>query len=116
MNFKEVYFNEKLNGDGSNIKDNYHSMSELYFHRMCLFAVLCKTFSDKSWKSKLHHDGTMFDGGYFIVGIETPKGQYSYHYSLKYWDLFECKILDKAPIYDGHEPSDIDRLFSLSIK
>lgn len=80
MNFKEIYFNEKLNGDGSNIKDNYHSMSELYFHRMCLFAVLCKTFSDKSWKSKLHHDGKVEE------------------------------------VHDGHEPSDIDRLFSLSIK
>lgn len=54
----------------------------------------------------------MFDDS-FIVGIDTAKGQYSYHYGLKYWDLFDIKELDKAPVYDGHKPEDISRLLSL---
>ena len=55
----------------------------------------------------------MFDDS-FIVGIETPEGQYSYHYDLKFWDLFDdIEELEKAPKYDGHMPKDITRLLSL---
>lgn len=95
-----------------NVSDGYHTFGELYYHRMVLFSVICNTFKEISWKSKLHSDGTMFDG-YFIVGINTPKGQYTYHYELKYWDIFNVEELEKAPEYDGHKPEDIARLLSL---
>ena len=36
--------------------------------------------------------------------------------TLKYWDLFDVKELNKAPEYDGHTPDDIDRLYSLLFK
>lgn len=95
------------------VSDKWHTFDELYYHRMILFLTIQKAHKEKSWKSKLHHDGTMFDDS-FIVGIETPEGQYSYHYNLKYWELFdEIKELDKAPEYDGHKPEDIIRLLSL---
>lgn len=95
------------------LSDGWHTFEELYYHRMILTLVICKQNKDKAFKSKLHHDGTMFDDS-FIVGIMTPKGQFTYHYDLKYWDLFEdIPELEKAPIYDGHKPSDIDRLLSL---
>lgn len=42
MNLKEMYRDAKLNGDGSDIHDDYHTMSELYFNRMVLFATICK--------------------------------------------------------------------------
>lgn len=51
--------------------------------------------------------------GYFIVGITTPEGQFSYHYDLKYWDLFDVNEIKHAPEWDGHTPEDIGRLLSL---
>ena len=99
--------------DVSQISDGYHTFDELYFHRMILFAVICKVYGDKAWKSQLHHDGTMYNN-YFIVGISTPKGQYSYHYHMQYWNHFDgVKELPKAPKWDGHQPSDVTRLLSL---
>lgn len=102
-----------LNTEIDTISDGYHTFDELYFHRMILFSVICKQNKEKSWKSKLHHDGTMFKD-YFIVGIDTPLGQYSYHYHMEYWDHF-CEIaeLEKAPKWDGHTPDQVHRLLSL---
>lgn len=94
------------------ISDGYHTFNELYYHRAVLFSVICNQNKDIAWKSKLHSDGTMYDG-MFIVGITTPQGQYSYHYDINLWSLFDVKELDKAPEYDGHLPKDIDRLKSI---
>ena len=94
------------------ISDGFHTFDELYYHRMILFAVICNTYKEKSSKSKLHKDGTMYNG-YFIVCVTTPEGDYSYHYDEKYWDLFDVKELDNAPKWDGHKPKDITRLLSL---
>ena len=95
------------------ISDGYHTFDELYHHRMMLFLTIMKIHRDKSWKSKLHDDGTMYDN-YFIVGINTPEGQYSYHYHMENWEHFkDIKELEKAPKYDGHQPKDINRLLSL---
>ena len=98
--------------DIGKINDGSHTFDELYYHRMMLFAVICNTYKDKAWKSRKHEDGTMFDD-YFIVGITTSKGDYSYHYHKDYWDLFKVTEINTAPEWDGHEPKDIDRLFSL---
>jgi hypothetical protein len=56
----------------------------------------------------------MFEG-MFIVGIETPEGQATYHYDIEpYWDLFKVKELEKAPKWDGHTSNDaIKRISSL---
>lgn len=118
---KIEYVNERDNGIGSDIRDDYHTMSELYYNRMILFSVICglvnKNNNDKvyAWRSKQHNeeDGIMFDG-FFIVGVTTPEGEYSYHYQLKYWDHFDtCRTLDNAPKYDGHTSKDIGKLYSL---
>lgn len=95
-----------------NISDGYHTFDQLYFDRMSLFSVICNTYADKSWKSKQHHDETMFDG-YFIVGIETPMGHFTYHYKLEFWDCFNVTVLDKAPEWDGHTAKHIYRLLTL---
>lgn len=99
----------KINGETS---DGYHTFNELYYHRMILFAVICNTYKSKSWKSKLHDDGTMFDN-YFIVGVTTPQGEYTYHYEMKYWNIFKVTEINNAPTWDGHKPEDITRLLSL---
>jgi len=108
------------------VKDEYHSIHELYQHRMALTIALTKFIArlhDKppgssQWcfRSKLHHDETMFEGGYFIVGICWQKNmEISYHYKLKHWDKFDhCVTLDKALEYDGHTSQDvIERLIKL---
>lgn len=90
-----------VTGDTS---DGYHTFNELYHHRAVLFSVIVKAFPDHAWKSRKHHDGTMYDG-MFIVGIETPDGQATYHYDVDpYWDMFKCKELEYAPEWDGHTP------------
>ena len=61
-----------------NISDKWHTFGDLYYHRMVLTYMILKNYPNLSWKSKEHHDGTMFDDS-FVVGINTPKGQYSYH-------------------------------------
>ena len=99
-----------------NISDGWHTFDELYYHRMVLFSVILNQNKEISWKAKKHHDGTMFDDDSFICGIETPAGQYTYHYNLKYWDKFDVKELEYAPKYDGHKPKDIDRLFSFEVE
>lgn len=88
-----------------NTSDGYHTFNELYHHRAILFSIIVKAFSDKAWKSLRHHDGTMYDG-MFIVGIDTPEGQATYHYDINpYWDMFECRELERAPEWDGHTPA-----------
>lgn len=92
--------------------DGSHTFEELYYHRMLLFSMVVGMFKERAWKSWLHDDGTMFKD-YFIVGIETEEGQFSYHYHKDYWDMFDCKELNTAPEWDGHTASDITRLLSL---
>lgn len=103
---------KRRGGSVKTISDGYHTFDELYMHRMVLSSLVFNQHKELAWKSKQHHDGTMFDG-MFIVGIDTPKGQYSYHYKLEHWDLFDVVPVHSAPEYDGHMPSDIGRLFSL---
>lgn len=94
------------------ISDGYHSFGELYYHRMILFSIICNQNKDIAWKAKKHHDGTMFKDS-FICGIETPEGQYTYHYHLRFWDMYDVKEYEYAPEYDGHQPDDITRLLSI---
>ena len=95
--------------------DGYHTFNELYHHRAVLFGVICNTRPEIAWKSKQHHDGTMYDG-MFIVGINTPDGQATYHYDVEpYWEMFCVKELPKAPEWDGHTPTQaIERIGKLS--
>lgn len=97
-----------------NTSDGYHTFNELYHHRAVLFSVIVENFAARAWKSKLHADGTMYDG-MFIVGIETPDGQATYHYDVEpYWNLFRCKEVDRAPEWDGHTPDQaIERIGKL---
>lgn len=102
---------QPITGDTS---DGYHTFDELYDHRAKLFSVIVRCFKDRAWKSKIHHDGTMYDG-MFIVGVDTSQGQATYHYDIDpYWDIFDCKELVCAPEWDGHTPEQaISRIASL---
>ena len=88
-----------INGETS---DGYHTFNELYHHRAVLFSVIVRNYPELCWKSKKHSEGDMYEG-MFIVGINTPDGQASYHYDIEpYWDMFDCEELEFAPEWDGH--------------
>ena len=110
----ETYVNIQFvkSGNMGLVSDGHHTFNELYHHRMLLFSIVCNQNPENAWKSKLHHDGDMFDG-YFIVGINTIEGQYTYHYPLESWDNFKVNELEFAPEWDGHQPADIPRLLNL---
>lgn len=108
------------------VSDGYHTFDELYDHRITLFIALCRHMHEllgmenpgkfKVWRSKLHSDGSSFDG-WFILGIGTEKGkQITYHLPMDRWeetDLF-TETHDKAPEWDGHTAADvIERLKAL---
>ena len=96
------------------MSDGYHTFNGLYYQRKVLFASLVNAYKENAWKSYRHEDGELcFGGGWFIVGIETPEGNYTYHYENKDFDLFDCKELPVAPHWDGHTEGDVTRLLSL---
>lgn len=128
LNMKEAKISQLVEGivtfEGNDIEvsDGYHTMDELYDHRMALSAALFALIKDCPYdnivvyKSKLHHDGTMFEGGYFVVGFVAENlGQISYHYKLEHWDKFRIDEYERAPdVYDGHTSKDvIERLLKL---
>lgn len=99
------------------MSDGYHTFNGLYYQRMVLFAALVKAHKDKAWKSWKHEDGELcFGGGWFIVGIDTPQGGYTYHYEAKDFDLFDCEELPVAKHWDGHTEKDVTRLLSLDMR
>ena len=100
-----------ITGDTS---DGYHTFNELYHQRAVMLSVITHVFPELSWKSKRHYEGTMYPG-MFIVGVQTPEGQATYHFDVDpYWYMFECKSLVSAPAWDHHTPTEaIHRLESL---
>lgn len=99
----EAWNTRYVDGDTS---DGYHTFNELYHHRAVLFSKIVEFAKEAAWKSRLHAEGTMFEG-YFIVGVETPDGQATYHYKIDpYWEMFDCKEVERAPIWDGHTPQE----------
>lgn len=96
------------------LSDGFHTFRQLYYQRMMLFATIVKQNKDKAWKSLRHEDGELcFGGGWFIVGIDTPEGSYTYHYEDNYYSLFDCEELECAKHWDGHTEKDVTRLLSL---
>lgn len=112
MNLKDIFKKANIKTPIGEISDGHHTFNELYHHRTILFACILNQNPEISWKSKLHHDLTMFDG-YFIAGIKTPKGDFTYHQELKYWEDFRVPELDRGVEFDGHSSEDVVRLLDL---
>ena len=110
-----------VTGENLEVSDGYHTMHELYQHRMylniALFSILDQIYPSyknaRVVKSRKHFDGSMFPG-YFIVMAITPSGQISYHYDLKHWSKFDIQEVDKTPEWDGHGSLEVfERLLRL---
>lgn len=99
------------------ISDGYHTFDELYYQRMMLtktvaLAAVNKFDKDTVYRSRLHSDGTMYKD-FFIVVFNTPEGNFSYHYHMMYWGVFDfLKELPNAEEFDGHTWKDVTRLQS----
>lgn len=114
IDFKKLCQRSGIDIDIGEISDGYHTFNSLYHQRLILFAALVNAYPDISWKTTRHDDGEeCFGGGWFLVGIDTPEGSYTYHYKIEDWDLFKCKELYQAPYWDGHTEKDVERLLSL---
>ena len=61
-----------------------------------------------AWRSKLHSDGSKFEGR-FILGMNEEKGkQITYHLPLSKWKETDfAKTLKKSPEFDGHSSDDV---------
>ncbi len=100
----------------ADFSDGYHTMQALYDQRLYLSVALFNAYKNQAWKSRRHDDGELcFDGDWFIVGIRTAEGDYTYHYENRYWDLFDIPELEKAPKWDGHTDADCERLLYLDL-
>lgn len=109
--------------DNMQVSDGYHTMDELYEHRIALYIALTKEIEKnapydtdkKVWRSKLHDDGSEFEG-WFVLGIGKEKGKIiTYHLPNAKWDEVSfAETLDRAPEFDGHTPADVlERLKTL---
>jgi hypothetical protein len=90
--------------------DGYHTFNELYDHRRTLLAALTKLSPRISWRSKRHFDDENFPmfEGMFVVGMDLPTGQITYHIDDAYEHLFDhVPALFRAKEYDGHSPADV---------
>lgn len=86
---------------GEDLSDGYHTFDELYEHRVLLFINLCLVMPDKARIGKT-------DGDWFVMFLELPKGQISYHMHVKYLPLVTKTILaDLAYKWDGHTGSQV---------
>lgn len=98
--------------------DGYHTFDELYDHRVTLWIALCKISMmvetddgeshDHVWRSKLHSDGTSFDGWFLLGFNKKPGEQMTYHLPMSRWsDTDFAETLARAPEFDGHTSADV---------
>lgn len=116
-------------GDLMEVFDGYHTMDELYEHRITLFIALCRAVHPRGvyggpdekywcWRSKKHHDGELCfgTGTQFVLGIGTEAGKMiTYHIPIEHWDETGfAETIEVAPEWDGHTSDDVlERLKNL---
>jgi hypothetical protein len=102
-----------LSFEAEEVGDEYHTMHELYQHRMALnialFHVLENTTDNhdfRVYKSERHHPDSdpMFEGYFIVFCFDTRNGNWtSYHYKQKHWDEFDIPTASHPPLYPkGH--------------
>lgn len=83
---------------GFDISDGHHTFGELYDHRCLLFIRLCLALRTCArWKDESGTD-------WFILYLQLPEGQISYHIHPKYLTMVETRIqFDPYHKWDGHD-------------
>lgn len=101
--------------------DGYHTFDELYEHRIALYLTLCRLLESEwgadVWKSRLHSDGSGFDG-WFVLGVyRGPGDQITYHLPMSRWNDAPFAVeLDRAPEFDGHTSADVIERIERSLR
>lgn len=101
--------------DLTKVSDGYHTIEELYDHRSLLYITLANEVAHKYNVSYKLDDYP----GWFVLYIELPTGQISYHIREKYFDLV-CENPNIArqlstSHWDGHTSKNvIERLIEYS--
>lgn len=106
---KKIKLNLQSIENDVEISDGYHTFDELYDHRITLYIALCRKIRDADvWRSKLHSDGSNYEG-WFILGINKFEGnQITYHIPLERWiETDFAETLEQAPEFDGHTSQDV---------
>ncbi len=92
--------------DKGNISDGYHTFNELYEHRHALFLNVVKAHKEQAFKTLRNQKGELWEG-WFILGINTPHGQITYHLPMFYWTLADVPEVERNADYDGHTSQDV---------
>ncbi len=103
-------------GEQMSVSDGYHTMDELYEHRITLYITLARMINQSYvmqrgdvakeapavWRSK-HYEG------WFILGINKEEGrQITYHLPIARWSETDfAETLDTAPEWDKHRSEDV---------
>ncbi len=121
----------RAEGESLEVSDGYHTFDELYDHRVELYIALCRKIAiedhveeemrrfkegfsyvsgdnTRIWKSKLHSDGSSYEG-WFVMGINSAIGsQISYHIPINRWDdTGFAEERERAWPFDGHTANDV---------
>lgn len=97
------------------ISDGYHTFDELYDHRIALWIALCRKMvefhhraDDLIWRTRLHSDGSQFEG-WFLLGMGDKAGeQITYHLPDREWEACDfAQTRERAPEFDGHTPANV---------
>lgn len=110
------------------IFDGFHTIDELYEHRIQLWITTARlsarcnnlpgNHTYEVWRSERHSDGELaFGGGWFVLGINhywpdennnIINEQLTYHLPIKYWEECEFAItFHSAKEWDGHTSADV---------
>ncbi|GAB3324468.1 hypothetical protein GCM10027299_21750 [Larkinella ripae] len=114
-----IDFTEQGTLSTNDISDGYHTFGELYEHRITLWIALCQLQHNRfmhtnapsvrsAWRTRLHSDGSGFEG-WFVLGIGKTSGeQMTYHLPDSKWGLCDfAETLERAPDWDGHTSADV---------
>lgn len=127
MTAEQVQFliNKLPDSEKEKLSDWYHTFWELYKHRIHLLISLCKQLlirngmKHNAWlfkllKSKIHSDWTEFEW-WFIIQLEIPDWQISYHLPNEYRDTcYFITTVEKANERDWHTSDDVlDKLLEI---
>lgn len=101
----------EFEGEDLEVSDGYHTIEELYDHRITLYITLCRHVADirDVWRTKVHHDGSTYVGWFMLAIGKDPGKQITYHIPISRWDETDfAETFEKSPVvFDGHTSSDV---------
>ena len=93
----------------------YHDFKDLYKQRRELYKLICHSYSNIAWKSRLdlHHKRPSEDT--VLVGINTPLGPTGFILNEEHYDSFKIEEIKSAPISNDEIDKEVTKKLS-SIK